>query len=407
MLLNRRQTMSQITQRKQAAILGALVGDAASLGFHWLYDPARIAELGGEQPEFHPPDPADYEGASGYFAADDKEVGDPTHYGAQLEAALRSLSHCAGRWNPFHYQAEFCRAFDRGGSFCGYIDSATAGTLDRVQANNAGVLENALARVDQLSDSQRSFFAKYVLKKAVLLRGDELVEAVAGMARLVYKDDDIGQKASIITRYYDQHRSARNGADDNQLPAVAKLPVVVSALLEEDDFEHQVEVAIRVTNDNEQAVSYGLYAARVLQGVTHGRDLCEALSEALERVEDTEARERLQQGLEADTEDLAALGRKFGPACPLPSAIPVAVALLKDRPDYRSGVRRNILVSGDNAGRATWLGAVLGAVHGLGGEQGIPLDWLARLKRLPAYLNMVERATRPASNERRVSPAVS
>jgi hypothetical protein len=28
-----------------AAILGALVADSAALGLHWLYDPARIAEI--------------------------------------------------------------------------------------------------------------------------------------------------------------------------------------------------------------------------------------------------------------------------------------------------------------------------------------------------------------------------
>jgi len=33
--------------RIEAALIGAYVADAAALGFHWLYDPERIANLAG------------------------------------------------------------------------------------------------------------------------------------------------------------------------------------------------------------------------------------------------------------------------------------------------------------------------------------------------------------------------
>lgn len=375
-------------QRKEAAILGALVGDAASLGFHWLYDPQRLHEIGGDRPEFHTPNPLDYEGASGYFAADGKRAGDQSHYGAQLLCALTSLHQCEGKWNPFHYQSVFCQTFDRGGSFQGYIDTATAGTLDRVCESNERLLQEALSQVEGLTDSQQSFLKKYVVKKGVLHTGDELVEAVAGMAELVYKEAEVPDKARAVARYYDQHRTARCGADDNQLPATAKLPVVVSFFAGKPDFREGVEEAIRVTNDNEEAVTYGLYAAEVLQAVILGREIGDALKSALDTLPtENRAWERIKEALQHSTEDLAALGRAFGPACPLPSAIPVGVALLKEEPDYLTGIRRNILVSGDNAGRATWLGAVLGARYGIGGRRGIPTSWMAKLTELNSILS--------------------
>lgn len=36
-------------------ILGALVADAAAVGFHWLYDQTRIKEIAPESPEFRKP----------------------------------------------------------------------------------------------------------------------------------------------------------------------------------------------------------------------------------------------------------------------------------------------------------------------------------------------------------------
>ena len=56
-------------ERKAAAVFGALVADAAALGLHWNYDPARVKEVadanGGGA--FVPLDAAHYEGISSSF----------------------------------------------------------------------------------------------------------------------------------------------------------------------------------------------------------------------------------------------------------------------------------------------------------------------------------------------------
>lgn len=53
----------------QAAVLGALVADAASLGLHWLYDAGRLRDLQLDGPlAFRSPNQASYAGVAAYFA---------------------------------------------------------------------------------------------------------------------------------------------------------------------------------------------------------------------------------------------------------------------------------------------------------------------------------------------------
>ena len=112
-----------------AAILGALVADSATLGLHWLYDPARIAEIEARKGlVFLPPDAADYAGTKGYFAHGGKMAGESTGYG---EVCLLMLQHLAkhGEFRRTEYQIEYRAHFGPGGAFVGYVDSPTRLTL--------------------------------------------------------------------------------------------------------------------------------------------------------------------------------------------------------------------------------------------------------------------------------------
>lgn len=112
-----------------AAILGALIADSAALGLHWLYDPARIAEIEAAKGlVFLQPEAADYAVAKGYFAHGRKVSGDSTGYG---EVCLLMLKHLAkhGTFSRNEYQAEYRAYFGPGGEFVGYIDSPTRLTL--------------------------------------------------------------------------------------------------------------------------------------------------------------------------------------------------------------------------------------------------------------------------------------
>ena len=111
------------------AILGALVADSAALGLHWIYDPARIAEIEAARGlAFLQPEAANYAGVKGYFAHGGKTSGASSSYG---EICLLMLKHLAkhGRFNRVEYQSEYRACLGPGGEYVGYIDSPTRLTL--------------------------------------------------------------------------------------------------------------------------------------------------------------------------------------------------------------------------------------------------------------------------------------
>ena len=129
--------MPLMTDRVRNMLLGAFVADAASLGFHWLYDQERIAALAGDAPEFHTPTATDFDGVKGYFAHGGKPAGALSHYGVQCLVMLRALAE-TGTYSRENYETEFQQAFGYGGTFVGYIDRPTRATLDAMAADPEG-----------------------------------------------------------------------------------------------------------------------------------------------------------------------------------------------------------------------------------------------------------------------------
>ena len=116
-------------------LLGALVSDAASLGLHWLYDPARIAELAAQNDNsaaFLPVDPAHFEGAKGYFAHATRQTGMLTQYGEVLRLCIATMITTDGDFDAAVYAQAFAAHFGSGGSYNGYIDRPTRGALQNM-----------------------------------------------------------------------------------------------------------------------------------------------------------------------------------------------------------------------------------------------------------------------------------
>ena len=107
--------------RLRGAIWGQFVGDAASLGTHWIYDLAEQKALCPEGVHgFEAPRKDHY-----HFG---KNPGDQTHYGDGALVFLESLAG-EGRFDPRAFGRKFI-AFFRPNVYSGYIDKATKGTLD-------------------------------------------------------------------------------------------------------------------------------------------------------------------------------------------------------------------------------------------------------------------------------------
>ena len=127
--------MAERSDRIEAAIVGAYVADATALGFHWLYDPDRIAELAGDVPAFREPDATDFEGFKGVFVHAGKRAGDLSQYGFQMRLAVQTMLADGGRFDIPAFQDAFAAAFGPGGSWTGYMDKATKGTLANLAAD--------------------------------------------------------------------------------------------------------------------------------------------------------------------------------------------------------------------------------------------------------------------------------
>jgi hypothetical protein len=290
-----------------ACLMGALVADAAALGLHWIYDPARIAALADSHGSaaFVPLDPANFEGVPAYFAHGARQNGALTQYGEVLGLAIRSLN-TARPLNASAYQSAYAARFGPGGAYVGYIDRVMRGTLANMAAG----------------------------------------------------------------------QTDPSGIDDDQLPAVAALPAVIVAHLHAPDLSDIVAKAIRMTNVNDTAHSHGMAFAGLLTLVLHGKPLQTALRSTAET-----ALKDLGTALRAalaDTGTSTDYGEVTGRACHLPMALPLCFHILARAESFAGAVEANIRAGGDSAGRAIIIGAVMGAVHGIG-AQGIPTDHLLRM----------------------------
>lgn len=117
-----------------AALMGALVADAATLGTHWIYDPARIASISGNSPVFVPINAQNYDGVPAYFAHATRKDGDQSQYGEVLALAIRCIGTSDG-FDVTAYQDAFVAHFGAGGAYQGYIDRPTRGALDNIAAD--------------------------------------------------------------------------------------------------------------------------------------------------------------------------------------------------------------------------------------------------------------------------------
>jgi len=117
-------------------VMGALLADAASLGLHWLYDPARIAEVVSKRKEaaFVPIDAKHFDGVPAYFAHGNRSNGMLSQYGECLRLAIDVMNENSNRFDVTAYQNEFADWFGMGGGYVGYIDRPTRGTVNNILA---------------------------------------------------------------------------------------------------------------------------------------------------------------------------------------------------------------------------------------------------------------------------------
>ncbi len=313
--------MTSTTDRARAAMLGAAVADAATMGFHWLYDQARIAEVAGDAPEFRAPNEADFAG-KGYFAHGGKTPGEPSHYGAQMMAMATAMPGKEA-YDADAYAAAFRAWFDYGGRWVGYCDRPTRATL----------LAMAAAEADE---------------------------------------------APITTC----------GADDAQLPAISKLPVLVARHHDDPDLAGMVESAVRLTNNRDDSVAWGQATARMLAAAIQGASPAEAVAAARDGATG-QITKQIDKAHEMKAATTAEVATAHALHCQLEVAFPVLIHAILTAGSFESAVRANIQAGGDNCGRSIPIGAVLGACFAGDAARAIPAGWTAKLKAPGDFLSVI------------------
>lgn len=177
--------MTTETDRANAAVTGALVADAASMGLHWLYDQARLRAVAGDEPEFRAPNRADF-ADKGYFAHGGRSPGMPSHYGEQMLVMARSLAR-TGAYDADDYVAEFKATFGYGGVWVGYIDRPTRATLDAMAQADAAEQSLTACGAD---DAQLPAVSKLPPLIARHYDADDLPAMVESAVRVTNNRDD-------------------------------------------------------------------------------------------------------------------------------------------------------------------------------------------------------------------------
>lgn len=391
----------------KAAALGALVADAAALGLHWIYTQPRVRRAAGDAPEFQEPKAENYEGVPGYFAHPHKKAGDNTMYGENVLLLLRSIAGNDG-YSMGDYLTEYRDYFGPGGQYVGYADGPMRGTLFNADAV-AMEIEGRIREMDlAVSDERHDQFARYISR--YFLAGDaEHVKHVLRSPFDLYKTTEEEYKVldEVVDRLQQYKRPV--GPDDAQMPALTKVTPVLARYGGTAAGYDSLESAVRMTNNNDLAVAFarGLYTLLASLGKPEIRERLgnpgpnrAADQEALVSLIKESFADLPQENL-ADVEkalgmlgqDTKALTLKFGPACDCAMGVPSALHNVATAASFTAGVRTNILACGDTCGRAMVVGPVLAALYGIGGEKGVPEEWIGRTHSSEEASQLLEKIT--------------
>jgi ADP-ribosylglycohydrolase len=372
--------MSSVASRAGSALLGCVTADAATLGLHWVYaKPAiqKAVEASGGDPLFQPMAAAWHTHA---------RPGDVSPYGAGALVAADSLSAKGGNWSLPHFRDSWHKTFGPCGTFVGYCDKTTRGTV-RAFLNAQAEEEKHLYPSPAVDPRVRGAVFPVLTRLVEDSTGEELSAKVEAVARGAWADADeasLGWAKGAAAAYDRLLRTRSIGADDDQSNALGKLVPVAAAYAGRDDFASVVEASIRATQDNEEAVAWFLPVARMIESAVLGTaaTAAEALAAGLPHFSPERAhavRRAIAMGVasEGSEEDPFDVVAKLGASCAGANTVPCIAYLLSrhgGRPAFAQAVRENALAGGENCARACIIGAILAAMG-----DGVPAELLAKV----------------------------
>ena len=374
-----------VTKKMESALLGAVVADSASMGLHWIYDTARLAEVGGDAPEFHVPDATNYEGVVGVFAHGGRPVGSLSRYGATVELVANQMKTDGGVFNAPANAARFLSAFGYGGSFVGYVDHPAAGALDVIRKRDSEIEASFRGLTDRIpfhTIVAIGPFVQHIASDSEV--GDaesRLRSALEGFPDVSLDDE---QMALVIARIDSLHERywSPTGVPDLQLPVLA--PVIPAALaaaargLDDTAYLSAVRTAAHLTHTEDNALAVGDFVASMIKLLLAGSALEPAIESSLPMLP-AELEARVTDALNRSWGSTVAAAEELGMSCALAEGLPLSLVTLTRAESYIDAVRTTILCGGDSCGRGLLVGAIAGLMWGTDGSTGVPQEWVGKV----------------------------
>jgi ADP-ribosylglycohydrolase len=167
--------------KRQAAVWGAFVADALSLGVHWVYNTGVIDKKFGRVEHYHDPLTSFHKG---------KKAGDFTHYGDQTLVLLETLDKGKG-FDALRFAQSWRDFFS---DYTGYFDKATKATLENM--DSGGELTQSASTSDDLAGASR-------MAPLVAVYGDnldQLVRTARSQTAITHGDERVVASADFFAR---------------------------------------------------------------------------------------------------------------------------------------------------------------------------------------------------------------
>jgi len=183
------------------------------------------------------------------------------------------------------------------------------------------------------------------------------------------------------------------GADDYQANALIKGVLLGVRYCGLPELPEKVEQAIRVHQNDEVAVQFGVAAARAVEGLILGNSLADLVKPSADAgpkvVEFTKLVSEKSSIPTVEFLNIVADSVKLQPvmatSCALPGAYVLPLHFAVVNSSYEEGVRNCLRMGGDNCSRNVFLGALFGA-----SGSPIPDEWLAKTTDLKAIEKLID-----------------
>lgn len=319
-----------VRDRAKAAVLGALLADAATMPLHWHYDVGQIKRKVTRAPD------GPLQAALGLLLPD-REPLDLQNLAPEFHTPSENMFYTyeCGKLSPYGEEAA---------SLVRSVAAAGALVPERFAEASAADFKNYKGRLNSLS---KKFLEQW----------------------------DAGARWPTC-----------GVAGDTQAHSLVRVPVIVARYAGKSECRDMVADAVRVHQTSQAPVDYAQAMAALLERIILGVSVQDALKwGAFNKEEDNvlynEQRKEVADALTDMANDPRAIVSKYGISCALPGPFigPLAI-VFGARGDFVTAVRANIFAGGDNCSRAAVVGALCGAG---GGMAGLPAEWRSKMSDWP------------------------